>query len=247
MDKFMEVFNVQKEYILNQTIFKKHFYEAEKLKKSEKNLIKNNIDSLKLITLLKPEIIKIPSYKDENVKYLEIALIEVVLSKDDKLKEITEIVNKSIQYPIVLFFKYEDKLSISLCEKRIDKLVGDNNIIEDILIIEDIEEYLKVEDYHISLMYLDNINLYKYYIDLYSKSYALKLSKDLDIYEEILEKDFLEIRNIYERLNGINNRIITLRNKIKEEDTINRRIELNIDLKKEEKQKEKLINSIMEG
>lgn len=247
MQKLMEVFNVEKEHIVNSKIFKKHFYDSQKLKTSEKNLIKNNIESLNLITLLKPETVKIPSFKDENVKYLEIALIEVVLSKEDKKAEITEIINKSIQYPIVLFLKYEDKLDISLCEKRIDKVRGDNNIVEDILIVEDVASYSKIEDYYISLMYLDNIDLYKYYLDLYTKTYALKLSKDLNIFEEIAEKEFLEIREIYKKIEVIDKNMANLKNKIKEEDAINRRIEFNVSLKKEEKKKEKLINDIMEG
>lgn len=81
MEKFMEVLNVEKDHIINSKIFKKYFYDSEKLKTSEKNLIKNNVESLNLITLLKPETVKIPSYKDTEVKYLEIALIEVLLSK----------------------------------------------------------------------------------------------------------------------------------------------------------------------
>ena len=245
MQKLMEVFNVEKEHIVNSKIFKKHFYDSQKLKTSEKNLIKNNIESLNLITLLKPETVKIPSFKDENVKYLEIALIEVVLSKEDKKAEITEIINKSIQYPIVLFLKYEDKLDISLCEKRIDKVRGDNNIVEDILIVEDVASYSKIEDYYISLMYLDNIDLYKYYLDLYTKTYALKLSKDLNIFEEIAEKEFLEIREIYKKIEVIDKNMANLKNKIREEDAINRRIEFNVSLKKEDKKKEKLINDIM--
>lgn len=126
-----------------------------------------------------------------------------------------------------------------------DKVRGDNNIIEDILIVEDIESYQNLEDYYISLMYLDNINLYKYYLDLYIKTYALKLSKDLKVFEEISEKGFLEIREIYKKIETIDKKIINFKNKIKEEDAINRRIEFNVSLKKEEKKKQKLINSIM--
>ena len=126
-----------------------------------------------------------------------------------------------------------------------DKIKGDNNIIEDILILEDIENYKKLEDYYISLMYLDNIDLYKYYLDLYRKTYALKLSKDLGIFEEIIEKDFLDIREIYTNIETIDKRIIRLKNKIREEDAINRRVEFNVSLKKEEKKKQKLINTIM--
>lgn len=241
----MEVFNIEKDQILDSKIFKKHFYDSQKLKSTEKNLIKNNVESLKLISLLKPETVKIPSYKDDSVKYLEIALIEVLLTKEDKLDTISEVINKSIQYPIVLFFKYEAKLHISLCEKRMDRVRGDNNIIEDILIVEEIEKYSKLEDYYIALMYLDNTDLYKYYLDLYRKTYALKLSKDLGLFEEIIGKEFLEIREIYRDLETIDKKIISLKNKIREEDAINRRIEYNVSLKKEEKKKEKLINTIM--
>lgn len=241
----MEVFNVEKDHIINSKIFKKHFYDSAKLNTPEKNLIKNNVESINLITLLKPESAKIPSYIDKDVKYLEIALIEVLLLKDDKLDSITEIINKSIQYPIILFLKFKDRLHISLCEKRMDKITGDNNIIEEILIVEDMGKYSKLEDYYISLMYLDNTNLYKYYLDLYAKTYALILSQDLKVFEEIIEKDFLEIREIYKKIEIIDKKIMNLKNKIREEDAINRRIEFNIILKKEEKKKEKLIKDIM--
>lgn len=128
-----------------------------------------------------------------------------------------------------------------------DKVTGDNNIIEDILIVEDIEKYSKLEDYYISIMYLNNLDLHKYYLNLYTKTYALKLSKDLGIFEEILEKDFSEIREIYKRIETIDKNLITLKNKVREEDAINRRIEFNVSLKKEEDKKKKLINNIMEG
>lgn len=244
MNKFIEVFNIEKRYILNQTIFKKHFYGAENFTKSEKNLIKNNIDNIKLITLLKPETIKIPSYQDENVKYLEIALIKVNLLKKGKLEELTKIINRMIQYPSILLFFYEDSKSISLCEKRLDKITNNNNIIEDILVVEDIDEYSKLEDYHISLMYLNTMNLYKYYMDLYSKTYSLKLSRELEIFEELAEKELNVLRNIDREIEDINTNISTLKNRIKKEPAINRRIELNVKLKKEQKKKEIIINEI---
>lgn len=244
MNNFIEVFDIHEKYILNQTIFKKYFYDADALKKPEKNIIKKYIDNIKLVTLLKPETIKIPSYEDENVKYLEIALIEINLLKNDKLEEITKILNKMVQYPIALFFLYEESVTFSLCEKRLDKVTNNNNIIENTLVIENINNYSKLEDYYISLMYLNNMNLYKYYLDLYAKTYALKLSKEVADFESLASKKLDGLKEINERIENINNSILNLKNKIKKEDAINRRIDLNVRLKKEGKKKIKLIEKI---
>ena len=246
MEKIMEVFNIKDEYVLNQKIFKKFFYENENLKQYQKNLIKDHVDYINLITMIKPNIINIPEYEDENIQYLEIAILEINLIKEGKEEEISEIINKMIQYPVILFLKYNKIISLSLCEKRLDKQTGENNIIEDILVLKDIYSFKNIEDYLISIMYLNNTNLYEYYKDLYKKTYALEISREVDNYEAISKQPLEILKESYNLLTKIDRNILSYRNKIIGEVDIGRRVDLNLKLKKEEKKRAKLFEELKE-
>ncbi|WP_077369862.1 DUF4391 domain-containing protein [Anaerosalibacter sp. Marseille-P3206] len=246
MEKIMEVFNIKDEYVLNQKIFKKFFYENENLKQHQKNLIKKNVDYINLVTMIKPNIVNIPEYEDDNIQYFEIAILEINLIKEGKEEEISEIINKMIQYPVILFLKYDKIISLSLCEKRLDKQVGANNIIEDILVLKDIYSFKNVEDYLISIMYLNNTNLYEYYKDLYKKTYALELSREVDNYEAISKQSLEILQESYNLLTKIDRNILSYRNKIIGEVDIGRRVDLNLKLKKEEKKRAKLFEELKE-
>ena len=242
----MEVFNIKDEYVLNQKIFKKFFYENENLKQHQKNLIKKNVDYINLVTMIKPNIVNIPEYEDNNIQYFEIAILEINLIKEGKEEEISEIINKMIQYPVILFFKYDKIISLSLCEKRLDKQTGENNIIEDILVLKDIYSFKNVEDYLISIMYLNNVNLYEYYKDLYKKTYALEISREVDNYEAISKQSLEILQESYNLLTKIDRNILSYRNKIIGEVDIGRRVDLNLKLKKEEKKRAKLFKELKE-
>ena len=246
MEKIIEVFNIKDEYLLNQKIFKKFFYEDEILKQHQKNLIKNYVEYIHLVAMLKPNSIHIPAYEDENIQYLEIAILELNLIKEGKEEKISEIINKMIQYPVMLFFKYDKITSLSLCEKRLDKQVGENNIIEDILVLKDLYSFKNVEDYLISIMYLNNTNLYEYYKDLYKKTYALELSREADNFEAISKQSLGTLQESYNRLIKIDSNIVSYRNKIIGEVDIGRRVDLNIKLKKEEEKRAKLFEELKE-
>ena len=246
MEKIMEVFNIKDEYVLNQKIFKKFFYENENLKQHQKNLIKKNVDYINLVTMIKPNIVNIPEYEDNNIQYFEIAILEINLIKEGKEEEISEIINKMIQYPVILFLKYDKIISLSLCEKRLDKQTGENNIIEDILVLKDIYSFKNVEDYLISIMYLNNTNLYEYYKDLYKKTYALEISREVDNYEAISKQPFEILQESYNKLIKIDRNILSYRNKIIGEVDIGRRVDLNLKLKKEEKKRAKLFEELKE-
>ena len=246
MQNMMEVFNIKDEYVLNQKIFKKFFYENENLKQYQKNLIKDHVDYINLVTMIKPNIVNIPEYEDDNIQYFEIAILEINLIKEGKEEEISEIINKMIQYPVILFLKYDKIISLSLCEKRLDKQVGANNIIEDILVLKDIYSFKNVEDYLISIMYLNNTNLYEYYKDLYKKTYALELSREVDNYEAISKQSLEILQESYNLLTKIDRNILSYRNKIIGEVDIGRRVDLNLKLKKEEKKRAKLFEELKE-
>lgn len=242
----MEVFNISNEHLLNKRIFKKYFYENEILKKSQKNLVQKCVQDISLIAMLRPNIVYIPPYEDNNIQYLEVAIIEVNLNTNEKDNEISEVINKMIQYPIILFFNHKDVISISLCEKRLDKVTGENNVIEDILVIKDIYNYKNFDEYLISIMYLNNTNLSEYYKDLYRKTYALELTREVDNYEAISKQPLEMLQESYEVLIKTDQNIITYKNKIMDEIDIGKRVDLNMKLKQEEKKRDNIYAKLEE-
>lgn len=246
MKEFIELFNIDKKDILSKTISKKLFYDSPSLKKTEKNIIKDYIEKITLVSLLKPDTINIASFENEEVQYLEIALIDVKLKKTEKEEDISRIINKVIQYPVILLLRYEDRVDISLSEKRLDKVTKENNVIEDILLVKDINVYKNIEDYYISIMYLDNLNLYNYYTDLFTKTYALKLSKYTNNFEDISKLTFKNLKEIYNSLKDIDKDISFLQNKVKLEDNIARRVDYNVKLEKIRSERKNLFDKLGE-
>lgn len=246
MENLIDIFNINNEKILNKKIQKKYFYNSDNLKKTEKNIIKDNIDKIELILMMQPNIVKIPSYEDEDTEYIELALIKVYILKEGKELEIAEIINKLIQYPIILILEYEENITMALSEKRKDKITGQNNILEDILVLKNIKKYKNYEEYLISLMYLNKVNLKEYYKDLYKKTYALEISRNLDCYEKISNKQYQELKESYYILKNLDLNIETYRNKIKEEKDIGRRVDLNLNMRKLETKREKLFKNLQE-
>lgn len=127
-----------------------------------------------------------------------------------------------------------------------DKNTGENNVIEDILVIKDIYNFKNIEDYLISIMYVNTTNLYEYYKDLYRKTYALEISRESDNFESISEQPLKILQDSYNKLIKIDRNISSYRNKIIEEVDIGRRVDLNVQLKKEEEKRNNLFEELKE-
>ena len=101
---------------LGNTIFKKLFYENSKLNKRIKNF--SPIILLKLNgILLKTENINIKPFKDEIKEYSEVEFFSVIIKSPEKTNRLSEIIMRSIPYPLVLIFQNTIKYKFLLLIK----------------------------------------------------------------------------------------------------------------------------------
>ncbi|EFG90182.1 hypothetical protein CLCAR_0388 [Clostridium carboxidivorans P7] len=82
VNKFYEKMNIPENCNVGSTIFKKLFYENGTLTSSDKDIFTNDIEKITWKYSFKEENLNIKRFKNEELDYEEIALIEVLLFKE---------------------------------------------------------------------------------------------------------------------------------------------------------------------
>jgi hypothetical protein len=85
---------------------------------ADKRQITDNIEELMWSAVLKPDTVGVPAYRDETREYLELSVVGVTLRPGASLTRITELIHRSIPYPVILVASHESNLSLSLAHKR---------------------------------------------------------------------------------------------------------------------------------
>ena len=87
---------------------------------SDKRLITDAIEEIQWLAALKPNTIGVPSYRDAQREYLEIAVLGVTLRgavKPASLARLAELVHRAVPYPVLLLME-GPALTLSLAHKR---------------------------------------------------------------------------------------------------------------------------------
>jgi Domain of unknown function (DUF4391) len=85
----------------------------------DKRQIQEGIEELTWIAALKPSNIGVPAYRDDVREYLEIAVISAELRTTAKAGRLTELIHRAIPYPVVLLAVHGNVTSLSLAHKRL--------------------------------------------------------------------------------------------------------------------------------
>ena len=122
IEQFWQVLNLSESCLLDSRIYKKMLLENADLAAKDKKLINETIESILWRYTLKPETINIPAYQTEELDYPEIAIILVTLKnaklKDGQIKRLVEVIQRAIPYPLLLVITIDDKVWLSLANKR---------------------------------------------------------------------------------------------------------------------------------
>ena len=110
--------NIPKSCEVGNTIYKKLFYENADLSTSDKALFTEGISKITWLYCLKPETINIQPYKDDVREYPEMEVIEVEVVKDAKIGRMSEIIMRTVPYPMLLIFKLEGKIQFYVAQQR---------------------------------------------------------------------------------------------------------------------------------
>ena len=103
---------------VDQRVPKKLLLEQGAPTAADKRHIQDGIEELLWVAALKPTNIGVPSFRDEVREYLEIAVLTAALRAAAKPTRLIELIHRAIPYPLVLLAAHGDTVSLSLAHKR---------------------------------------------------------------------------------------------------------------------------------
>ena len=103
---------------VDQRIPKKLLVENGAPTAADKRNLTEGIEEIQWVASLKPSSIGVPEYRDEAREYLEIAVLHISLRKDAKAARIAELTHRAVPYPLVLLLTAQDKLILSMAHIR---------------------------------------------------------------------------------------------------------------------------------
>lgn len=233
--------NIPDSCFIGSTIYKKLFYENADLSGRDKSLFTETINKITWLYCLKPETINIQAYKDEARDYPEIEVIEVLLHRDYGLKKIAEIIMRTIPYPMLMIFKLDDKIQFYVAHQRVSQSDSSKNTMEESISTAwlDNDSDLLVK---LNIKQMRFTNFYALYSDIVDAISIYNLSTIMPTEGNITGA---QARQLSAKIEDIEQEIISLRSRLKKETQFNRRMELNIQIKKLEQSKNKLLGGDM--
>jgi hypothetical protein len=177
-----------------------------------------------------------------------VEIIEVRLNEASQVRRIAEIVMRTIPYPILLQLTLEEKLMIVAGHSRINLSDSSKNTIEEFLFTDWINPGALTE---FQIQFFENIhssklsflNFYLLYNSFVDQVILLNASKWADCY--FGSKDVQEVKKITIRIANLERKVEELRTALKQETQFNRQVELNVSLKRVQKEKEYLVRDYL--
>lgn len=85
---------------------------------TDKRRIREGIEEIRWLAVLKPTTIGVAEYHDEVREYIEIAVLRSVLRSGAQAERLTELVHRAVPYPVLLITYQGDTPILSLAHKR---------------------------------------------------------------------------------------------------------------------------------
>lgn len=224
--------HVPKESVYKQFIPKQQFYSHGNFTQAEKDIFVKGIERITLYAQLTRSNTNIETYKGEGKTYEEIAIFLLEMRKTDDLDKIAHLMMEAIPYPMILIGIYEEQYVFYGAHQR------DNQLDDQKIIIEKMyqtglmnRETTFIEQ--INYQNLSKSNLYAFYDD----------------YIQAIIQYNLEIRNVkgtenhaelLSEIEKLEEKIISLKGRLKRESHFNKKMELNMNIKRIEKKLKKM-------
>lgn len=253
--------------VLNERIAKKLLVENGAATPTDKRAINEGIDELIWVAALKPNNVGVPAYRDDSREYLEIAVLSMRCRAEARSNRITELIHRSIPYPVLLVSIKESDveqteknisrsasalgsplLNVSMADKRFSQSDAQSMVLEDGVTEVQIEADSRLEAFA-SAMNLGKqprdslLRLYHGWAAVLDAYRASRITGAFD--QNSLSRE--ERRSAIAEFERIEREISILRNQAAKEKQINRRVELNLDVKRMEAQRDAVRKQLSTG
>ncbi|HUV85282.1 MAG TPA: DUF4391 domain-containing protein, partial [Methanosarcinales archaeon] len=207
---------------------------------SDKTLFIDGISKITWLYCLKPETINIKAFKDDIRDYPEIEVVEVEVLKDSKLRRIAEIIMRTIPYPMLLIFRFEDKSLIYVAHQRTNQIDSSKNTVEEFISTDWLNRDSSLFE-KLNIKQMRFTNLYALYSDIVD---TISIHNVSCIMPSKLVLTGEEARLLSSSIETLEQEINSLKANLKKEGQFNRKMKMNIEIKKLEKEKLNMLGGL---
>ena len=257
-EQVWQAMNLPDSCLLNSRIYKKMLLESADLSSNDKKVVTEDVDTLVWRYTLKPETINIPKLQTDEFEYPEIAVIHVTLKSSKRAKRLVEILQRAIPYPLALIISHDNMLWLSLANKRQSRADSQKLMVEaffdsnwiDGAAPESIEQEFIAS---LDSKQLDWTNFYTFYQGYVARMLALQAARLTDQFrlEYPQNSDTAtsagQTRNrqtLLQNIRQLEEEVSSLKASLKIETQFNRRLALNMSIKRCQQQIQRLTNDL---
>jgi len=231
-DAFIESLGIPEACRLDKRLPKNQFYELAKMNTAQQKSFASQVESITWTHTLKKSTINIPSFVSEQVEYIEVAFVHVKLHDKSGYRKVSEVIQR-IPYPVVLFMSCGTELCVNVASKRINqadisKLTTDEYLYTDWIDLSHPDDAQKAFLESIRVNRLSFENFYSFYVDISACIVALEAA---GMGAKFSTDDTSQKKSIVDKINKLNEQILSLRNAIKKESQFNAKVRLNMQVK----------------
>ena len=204
----------------------------------DKRRIRDGIEEIRWLAVLKPTTIGVAEYRDEAREYLEIAILQVTLRGGARAGRIIELVHRAVPYPVLLFAWKGETPDISLAHKRWSLGEAGKTVVDGDIIAAELGEGFPIE---LSAAFYDSLSLshqprttlygvYQGWIDRLQALKAASITGDFSVpTSPVVAADRSTALREYLRLDAL---IKDLRAAASKEKQLARLVDMNVKLKR---------------
>ncbi|WP_101841933.1 DUF4391 domain-containing protein [Halobacillus sp. Marseille-P3879] len=240
-----------KRTVLNRNIPKKQFYEQAELSNQEKELIKDDIESIYLLSICRQDTLNVPKYVEEDLHYEEIYWVFVSLKSTKRFEKVCKAIHRAFPNPVVLVCSNAgQEIAVSTGHKRLNQNVSSKSVVEELNLSPFIDPYSHDEGVvrfieRLSFPSLSHQNLYLFYDDLSKATEASQIISLIGSYPS-KELSLLDSTRVIKEINLNAEELLRLKKEHDDQTDFGEKMNTHIKVKQEETKKEKLINQLKE-
>ena len=228
---------IPKEALVEQRVPKKLLLEQGVPTAADKRQVQDGIEDLIWVAALKATNVCVPAFRVVVREYLEIAVLTLALRPSAKPPRLIELIHRAIPYPLVLVTQHAGALNLSLSHKRWSQGEGGKVVVEALRQVAINPDVLGVEDYaflsSLALSQLPARDLFALYDGLAERLAALEAARITGKYATPgSAQRAMALRDGLDRHAQLKRDLAILRSRADKEKQINRRVELNTDIKR---------------
>lgn len=250
LGSLLEALDLPSQARIDQRIPKKLLLENGAPTTADKRLIQDGIEELTWVAALKPTSIGVPSFKNDEREYLEIAVLTAELRPDAKRGRLTELLHRAVPYPVLLLEtgNTAENVTFSLANKRNSQNEAGKTVLEALhATLVPIEAPLLGEfKAALSLAANPRQDMYALYQGWLNCLMAWETSQITGKFDVSASAADVEMtRQALDEIAGMNKELSLAKAAAKKERQLNRRVELNLRIKKFETEIERIKNRLM--